>query len=131
MPDESTSGRILVVDDDPIHRELVVSAVIEAGFEAHTAHDGEEGWEALCRQKYDLVITDHQMPKLTGLKLIERLRAVSANPPCILISGWLPEPAGVLIETVQPGAVFAKPFPVAHLVETIFRLLGHPSSVPV
>jgi CheY-like chemotaxis protein len=124
---ETASILILVVDDDAIHRELVVGAVAAAGFETHTAEDGEEAWDAICRQKYALVITDHQMPRLTGLKLIERLRAVSATPPCILISGWLPESEGVLNEVVLPGAVLAKPFPIAQLLDAVFRLLGTPA----
>jgi DNA-binding response OmpR family regulator len=117
-------GQILVIEDDPIHRELIARIVEKAGFEAHTAGDGEEGWAALCRARYDLAIIDHELPKLSGTKLIMRLREVSAKPPCILISVKLPAPVSVLTKAVYPGAVMEKPFLIPDLVETIFVLLG-------
>jgi CheY-like chemotaxis protein len=119
-----TDNHILVVDDDPTHRALVESVVTGAGFEVHTAGDGEEAWEALCRLKYALLITDHEMPRLKGLDLIERLRAVSEAPPCILISGSLPKAEWILREVVRPGAFLPKPFTIPELLGTIFRLLG-------
>lgn len=115
---------ILVVDDDATHRDIVVRIVVGAGFEVHTARDGEEAWQALTRAKYDLLITDHEMPRLKGLELIERLRAFSDAPPCILISGSLPRAEWIIKETVSPGAFLSKPFTMTELVETIFRLLG-------
>jgi DNA-binding response OmpR family regulator len=115
---------ILVIEDDPLHRDLIARVVALAGFKAHTAQDGEEGWEALCRVRYALAIIDHEMPRLTGLKLIERLRAVSADTPCILISVGLPGPVSELKEKVHPGDVLAKPFTIERLIESIFRVLG-------
>jgi CheY-like chemotaxis protein len=124
----SRSAHVLVVDDDPMHRELVARIVSGVGFEVHTAEDGEKGWEALNRLKYALLITDHEMPKLTGLDLIERLRAVSPDIPCILVSGSQPKPEWMLSEAVRPGAFLSKPFSISELVETIFRLVGNRAS---
>jgi DNA-binding response OmpR family regulator len=114
---------ILVIDDDPQIRRLVAAAVTRAGFLADTARDGEEGWKAICAATYDLVITDHEMPNLSGLSLIERMRTVSNEPPCILISGHLPEPDAVLRALAHRGAVLAKPFSASALIESIFELL--------
>jgi CheY-like chemotaxis protein len=119
-----TSISILVVDDDAMHRDLVVRIVVGAGFKAHTAEDGEEGWQALRKSKYDLLITDHEMPRLKGLELIGRLREVSEGPPCILMSGSLPEPEWLIKEMVYPGAFLSKPFAISELVATICSLLG-------
>jgi DNA-binding response OmpR family regulator len=115
--------KILVIDDEPALRELVADTVARAGFRAHMAGDGEEGWEALCNTTYDLLITDHEMPRLTGLALIERLRKVSLKPPCILTSGSLPMPESVLKKIVHPGAVLPKPFSTAKLIEKVYGLL--------
>jgi CheY-like chemotaxis protein len=121
---------VLVVEDNKLHLDLVVRIVAKAGFEAHTAEDGEQAWDALTKSKYDLLITDHEMPKLNGLDLIERLRAVSESLPCILISGCPPEPEKVIRELVYPGAFLAKPFSIRELVDTIFTVLGRgPSQV--
>jgi CheY-like chemotaxis protein len=120
----TTRRQILVIEDHPLHRDLITRVVNRAGFETDTAENGEEGWEALCRVQYALAIIDHEIPKLKGLDLIERLRAVSAYTPCILISVSLPAPVPILKERVRPGDVLSKPFTIAQLVETIFRLLG-------
>jgi DNA-binding response OmpR family regulator len=121
----SAPKQILVIDDEPELRELVADNVIRAGFRVDTARDGEEGWKALCVTTYDLLITDHEMPKLTGLALIERLRAVSTRPPCILISGSLPMPVSALNGIVHPGAVLRKPFSASALIEKVYGLLSH------
>jgi CheY-like chemotaxis protein len=117
------SKQILVIDDDREVRGLVALTVTRAGFRADTARDGEEGWRALCVTNYDLVITDHEMPKLTGLKLIERMRAVSVEPPCILISANFPLPEDDLKKIVYRGAVLPKPFSPSELIESVFELL--------
>ena len=115
--------QILVIDDDPAVRELVAVTVTMEGFQAHTAQDGEEGWRALCVTPYDLVITDHEMPRLTGLKLIERMRAVSIEPPCILISGRMPGTETALRAFIHRGSVLMKPFSASELIERVYGLL--------
>ena len=115
--------QILVIDDDKEDRVLVARTVTKAGFRADMAKDGEEGWRALCVTNYDLVITDHEMPKLSGLKLIERMRAVSIEPPCILISANLPMPESDLEKIVHRGAVLPKPFSPSELIERVYGLL--------
>jgi DNA-binding response OmpR family regulator len=121
--DRSGPKQILVVDDEPEIRGLVARLVTQAGFEADIAEDGEEGWRALCTTGYDLVITDYLMPRLNGLNLIRRLRDVSAEPPCVLISSCLPEPVATVKQLIQPGAVLEKPFKPAVLIEIVYSLL--------
>ncbi len=115
--------QILIVDDEPDIRDLVARTVAGVGFRADTAEDGEEGWDALCQTNYDLLITDHDMPRLKGLALIQRLRAVSSVKPCILMSGSLPEPEPILKNFVHPGVVIAKPFSPGALIEKVRALL--------
>jgi DNA-binding NtrC family response regulator len=115
--------QILIIDDDHEVRGLVARTITRAGFRADTAQDGEEGWRALCVTDYDLVITDHEMPRLTGLKLIERMRTVSIEPPCILISANLPLPESDLQKIVHRGTVLPKPFSASELIESVFELL--------
>lgn len=115
--------QILVIDDDPLVRNLVAGTVRRVGFRADTAEDGEEGWSALCRIPYDLLITDHEMPRLTGLKLIERLRAFPKETPCILISGNMPGTDDDLRQILHPGATLEKPFLAHQLIELIYDFL--------
>jgi two-component system chemotaxis response regulator CheY len=120
---ESVPRKILVIDDDPLILELVAETVTRAGFQAKTARNGEEGWTALCLSNFDLIITDHEMPKLTGLRIIERLREVSIEPPCILISGSMPGTESALARIVHRGALLEKPFSPLELIEMIYGLL--------
>jgi DNA-binding response OmpR family regulator len=114
---------ILIVDDDSACRGIVAELIKRQGFTSDTARDGEEGWSALCRRKYDLVITDYDMPHLDGIGMIKRLRAVSSTPPCIMITGTLPCPERMLIDILYPGSVIQKPFSHIALIEEVYGLL--------
>jgi DNA-binding response OmpR family regulator len=121
----SAPKQILVVGEDPAARDWVARTVARAGFRADTASDGETGWNAFLNSAYDLVITDHKMPKLTGLELIVRIRSFSLEPPCIVISGNLPEVESILKQLVGPNAILAKPFSPAELIEKVYSHLLH------
>ena len=68
-------SQVLVVDDDPHIRQLLVFALEKAGLSATEAGDGEAALEAVARQAPDLVVLDINMPKLDGLEVCRRLRA--------------------------------------------------------
>lgn len=67
--------RILVVDDSPLTREMLVSLVGRSGFDVSEAQDGDEALGKLSQHKVDLVLTDLDMPVLDGFELVARLRA--------------------------------------------------------
>ena len=115
---------ILIVEDEPVVRGLLAATLKRAGFRADTAQDGEEGWTALRVMPYAIVITDHQMPKLTGLQLIERMRDNSMDVPCILISGNMP-PTESLTAIGHPLAILEKPFSPMELLESVFNALSY------
>jgi two-component system chemotaxis response regulator CheY len=67
--------RVLVADDDGLQRRSLVSALEKAGYRVETASDGHEAWEALEREDIRLVVTDWEMPRITGLELLRRIRS--------------------------------------------------------
>jgi CheY-like chemotaxis protein len=110
--------RILHADDDRTILRASQILLGRAGYDVDTVADGEEAWGALQAVPYDLVITDNQMPHLTGVELIQRLRR-SLNPvPIVLASASIPRTAFARCE-----AVLAKPFTVRDLIETVRRVL--------
>jgi DNA-binding response OmpR family regulator len=111
-------GHILVVEDDTIIQRFIVVMLEGAGYSVTCAGDGEAGWEALSEGNFDLLITDNNMPKLSGLEMIRRLRAVSLTLPVILISGDIPRGAKDLTTLLTPGLALQKPF-------TMRQLLGY------
>ena len=116
--------RILVIDDEREIRDIVTGLLRGAGYQVDTANDGAAGWAALCANPYDLLITDHMMPKITGLELLRQVRAVPLSLPCLLISGQPPWDEDDLASLVQPGAVVPKPFGLMDLLAKTRELLS-------
>src|ERR1017187_10595202 len=84
------SRRILVADDDESIRYLLSTVLAGAGFDVNTASDGQQAWEAIFHGHYDLLVTDNDMPRLTGIQLIERIREARMSLPVIIASGTFP-----------------------------------------
>ena len=78
--------QVLVVDDDPHIRQLLVFALEKAGLSAREAEDGEAAIAAVTREMPDLVVLDINMPKLDGLEVCRRLRAMGDLPILFLSS---------------------------------------------
>ena len=128
----AASARILVVDDEREIRDIVSGLLRGAGYQVDTANDGAAGWALLRANPYDLLITDHMMPKVTGLELLRRVRAVPLTLPCLLISGQPPWDEDDLASLVQPGAVVPKPFGLTDLLAKTRELLsGDPAKQSV
>jgi len=84
---------ILVVDDDTSFRELVVDILRSEGYRLLEAADADQAFIRLSEEKVDLVLTDQQMPGLTGLELARRVR-LAADPPAVVVMtayGTIPE----------------------------------------
>ncbi len=119
----SRPGRILVVDDDPDLRNLLFHLLCGAGYDVCCASDGETGWSTLIASRFDLVITDHTMPRLSGLNLLRRLRAGNLTVPVILLSGSMPWFEPDLLSLLSPGVAIEKPFTIVTLFHEIRSLL--------
>ncbi len=111
--------RILVVEDDATVRTLVHRILVNTGYHVDCAVNGEEGWEALRQYPYDLMITDHEMPLLTGLDLIARLRHAAFSLPVILMSGAVVTASLANLDENQPSVFLQKPFSIDELVREV------------
>lgn len=78
--------RVLIVDDDPHIREVLVFAFAKAGIETREAADGEDALALIDREPPDLVVLDINMPRMDGLELCRRLRAAGDLPILFLSS---------------------------------------------
>jgi DNA-binding NtrC family response regulator len=118
-------ARILVADDEAAFRELLADVLEGAGHEVVEARDGAEALAALERGSFDLVLTDQRMPRLGGIELVRRSRALSGAPPVVVLTayGTIPE----AVEAVRLGAAdyLTKPLPSpAALLAVVDRLLA-------
>jgi CheY-like chemotaxis protein len=82
--------RVLVVDDEPSIVEMTAKTLKHLGYAVTTARSGPEGWRKFedDPHRFDLVITDHVMPEITGLRLAERMLEVRSDLPVILCTGY-------------------------------------------
>lgn len=80
--------RILVVDDSITVREVERSLLKGLGYDVEVAVDGMDGWNALRSSKYDLLVTDVDMPRMTGIELVTRVKADPGlqTMPVIIVS---------------------------------------------
>ena len=121
--------RILVVEDDSDVRQLSTEVLIHSGYEVDAAADGAAAWEALQIKAFNLLITDHNMPRLTGVELVKKLRSARRALPVILATGL---PTEVLAQnpSLQLAAMLPKPFSVEELLETVSVVLRATDSAP-
>ncbi len=117
-------NRILFVDDSPIVRESCARALIDSGYHVDAAEDGEAAWKALHASRYDLLITDQTMPKLSGVELVKKVRVAQMKLPVVLVSATLPTEELDQHPWLQLAATLMKPFTADELLETVRAALS-------
>jgi putative two-component system response regulator len=80
-------NRILVIDDEAVIRMLVVEILESAGYDVTSAESAERALALLDKEEFDLVVSDVIMPGLSGLELLEAVRARRASLPVVLVTG--------------------------------------------
>jgi DNA-binding NtrC family response regulator len=80
--------RVLVVDDEPLQLELVRGFLVRRGFDVLTAGDGESARELFRASPVDVIVTDQKMPGLSGLELLEAVRAIDPEVAVIVVTAY-------------------------------------------
>ena len=119
-----SAHRILVVEDDISIRQLTTEMLIRSGYRVDVAADGAAGWEALQTERYDLLITDNFMPKVTGIEMIKKVHAAQMKLPVIMATAILPEDDMILYPWLQNIPTLLKPFRAAELLSTVRKVLS-------
>ena len=128
LPDDALRGHgevILIVDDEAAIRELAQSALLEFGYQVHTACNGAEALELAGGIPGDisLLVTDIMMPVMDGTRLIKTMRSRQPELPIIAMSGLL-ESGDVKRQQLLTDVRFlTKPFDARKLVLTVHQLL--------
>lgn len=120
-------GKALVVDDNVALARVTQFALTRAGFDVKIAGNGRKALELAQAEMYDLIISDQQMPEMTGLELCRRLRATSqyeSTPIILLTAKGLELELPALQRELNISAVFPKPFSPSEVVSTACQLLG-------
>lgn len=126
---EQRQKRILVVDDSITVREVESRLLHNHGYDVETAVNGMDGWNAIRMSKYDLVITDVDMPRMNGIELLQHIRAEPSlkNIPVMIVSYKEREEDRQL--GMEAGAnyyITKSSFHDETLVEAVEQLIGKP-----
>jgi CheY-like chemotaxis protein len=109
--------RVLVVDDDPSVRKMVLTCLEKAGHEGREAWNGQDAIDQLDGGFHpDVILLDLCMPIMTGAELIEALKKRNRHPPLVVMSaymGMMAFDAGVVADQVE------KPFTARSLLERV------------
>ena len=85
MP-SSIKVKILVVDDEPEIRQMVVDFLRDVeGYDVVSANDGPQALELLAKEPFDLVLSDINMPGMSGLELLKNIKQKYENPPPVVM----------------------------------------------
>ena len=121
-------SRILVVDDDRTTRHVLRKVLKSAGFDVTVAKDGVEALKVLRTRRFDLLLLDVWMPRMTGLDLLERLRTRKVRPRVVVMTS--DEAPETLLEAVRQQAFkyLHKPIASVALLQTVRDVLKAPDA---
>ena len=132
---DNTVDSILIVDDDPEIRRLLVDYLAKNEFNAHAARDGREMWQILDKRVIDLIVLDLMLPGTDGLTLCRDLRArqqmpALANLPVIMLTARGEETDRIVGIEMGADDYLVKPFNPRELLARIKTILKRTRSLP-
>jgi LmbE family N-acetylglucosaminyl deacetylase len=112
-------GRILLVEDDPITARFTEHVLVKrGGFEVAHAAEPTEALAMVQAQTWDLVLTDVEMPGMTGIELLDELRKISPHLPVVVVTAFPSFDRAVQALRSQADEFLEKPVPPDKLIET-------------
>ena len=125
-------GRVLVVDDDDVIRQLITVNLELEGFDVVTAVDGQDALEKVKDADVQVVTLDVMMPRVDGWEAATRLRAdpETAHVKIVLLSARAQEADLQRGEKIGVDAYLTKPFDPDELIETVRRLVAAADAEP-
>ncbi|MHC4727702.1 MAG: response regulator [Planctomycetota bacterium] len=120
-----TGKRVLVVDDEVHIVHVVAIKLRNNGYEVISADNGAEAFELACKEKPDIIVTDYQMPVMSGLELVEKLRQCDETQeiPVIMLTARSFAITKEQQEDLRISSCLSKPFSPKELLGNIEDVL--------
>ena len=113
--------RVLVVDDDPMVREVISTYLAEDGYVVELAVNGRDGLKKFVAGEFDIVLTDRSMPEMEGDELAREVKKIRPDVPVILVTGFGDIMAATGEKPEGVDFVMSKPFTMAGLQNMLAR----------
>ena len=126
-PNINATGKLLVIDDEPVAVKNLVYALKKEGHEVHAADSGPSGLRALQQEYFDVVLTDLRMERVDGMEILRFCREHYPETAVIVITGYAT--VSTAVDAMKDGAFhyIAKPFrldEVRHVVREAVKLVS-------
>jgi two-component system, OmpR family, phosphate regulon response regulator PhoB len=124
FPQAASPHCILIAEDNPDMRRLNAEILEGSGYRVDAASDGARAWDALQTKKYDLLITDYDMPRMSGMELVQKVREARMRLPVLMVSGTMPTAQLQEHGLLQVDATLPKPHAIMDLLNIVKKLLA-------
>jgi putative two-component system response regulator len=121
----SISGRVILVDDDPYVLESVALLLSVSGFEVHPCSNGNDALLLLRQSPPDVVLTDVNMPQMSGIELLEKIHDFDRDIPVILMTAYAE--LEMAVSAIKKGAFdfIIKPFKTPYLIYAVEKGINY------
>ena len=117
------SVSILVVEDEPIIRELLLEFLTRLGYQVLLADSGKEALEYLGNKQIQLALVDLKLPDMEGIEVIKQLKKINPKLTCIVMTAY-PTPASQqMAKELGVAAYLTKPFQLSNLQSLLEKAL--------
>ena len=124
---QSAGGAVVVVEDDPLVRELVREMLVQTGHDVFATADPEDALRHVEQgRNCDLLVTDLTLPKFNGVQLVERARSARPDLRALFMSGLLADPESFARSSGE--YVVAKPFTIEEFLAKVGEALAAPTT---
>lgn len=125
LPEDSLSGRILVVDDEASILKAIRAILSDVGCSVEICTEAESALVMLEREAFDVIISDIRMPGMSGIELLALIHQQNPETPVILISGYADMETAVAAVKEHAFDFIVKPFDPEHIVCSVRKAFGY------
>jgi excisionase family DNA binding protein len=106
----SNIGSVLIVDDDPMIREVLREIIKDQHYVVVAADTGEAALDEIEKQHFDLIFLDLLLPGISGIQLLEKIKDKDKESVVVIITAFADEPAALKAMSLGPLLLIRKPF---------------------
>ena len=117
-------NKVLVVDDEEALRTVLSGELMSEGYEVRSAGDGDEAIANLEKERFDLVLLDIKMPRVTGFEVLKHIKEKYSDTKVVMLTGFADLKNAIESKKLGAEDFVSKPYDLVDLLTTIERVLS-------